>query len=386
MTGPDLPETTTSCDDLSVLREEIAAAEIKTAIIENIVESLPLGLLLINPRGEIHIANSSACRILGYSENELVGKGWAELFFDLEENDQFNQVLLDVIQEQTLNLHRAVPYRQKNRETLHLSVTTSFLKVREELRVIVMLIEDETRLYRMRERERAILEEKNRIQRQKAESLNKLALAVAHQLRNPLTAIGGFAQLMLKKSAEQVSTCQYLDNILSDVKRLDRIVKAVESYSNLPSLNLQNVPAAGLVEGLLHRGELFARSVFREIDWIVEREVDVIHVDAVLFVQAMNEIILNAVQFMGRPQGAVKIGIYRAEPGLRVEVADNGMGIKESDLEFIFDPFFTSRADAVGMGLCTAQRIIGEHNGKLIIESAVGIGTTATIALINALA
>lgn len=386
MTGPDLPETTTSCDDLSVLREEIAAAEIKTAIIENIVESLPLGLLLINPRGEIHIANSSACRILGYSENELVGKGWAELFFDLEENDQFNQVLLDVIQEQTLNLHRAVPYRQKNRETLHLSVTTSFLKVKEELRVIVMLIEDETRLYRMRERERAILEEKNRIQRQKAESLNKLALAVAHQLRNPLTAIGGFAQLMLKKSAEQVSTCQYLDNILSDVKRLDRIVKAVESYSNLPSLNLQNVPAAGLVEGLLHRGELFARSVFREIDWIVEREVDVIHVDAVLFVQAMNEIILNAVQFMGRPQGAVKIGIYRAEPGLRVEVADNGMGIKESDLEFIFDPFFTSRADAVGMGLCTAQRIIGEHNGKLIIESAVGIGTTATIALINALA
>jgi len=245
------------------------------------------------------------------------------------------------------------------------------------------LIEDETHLYRMRERERIILEEKNRIQRQKAESLNKLALAVAHQLRNPLTTIGGFAQLMLKRSGEQAPACQYLDNILSDVKRLDRIVKAVESYSNLPPLNLQNVLTARIVDELLRNGELFARSVFREIDWIVVREVEVIYVDPGLFVQAMNEIILNAVQFMGRPQGVVKIGVYKEELGFRVEVADNGVGIKESDLEFIYDPFFTSRADAVGMGLCRAQRIIAEHNGNLTVQSSVDVGTTVTINLIS---
>jgi len=384
LTGPDSPEMIVSCEDLSLVREEVAAAEVEAAIIENIVESLPLGLLLINPQGEIHIVNSAACRILGYFENELIGKGWAELFFELEENDQFNQVFIDVIQEQTLNLHRSVPYRNRSRETLHLSITTSFLKVKDELQAIVVLIEDETHLYRMRERERIILEEKNRIQRQKAESLNKLALAVAHQLRNPLTTIGGFAQLMMKKSSEQATTCQYLENILSDVRRLDRIVKAVENYSNLPSLSLQNVSAASLVEEILHNGELFARSVFREIDWIVEREVDVIHVDPGLFVQAVNEIILNAVQFMGRPHGVIKLGVYQEDLGVRVEVADNGMGIKERDLEFLFDPFFTSRADAVGMGLCTAQRIIAEHNGNLTIDSRVEVGTIVTIRLINA--
>lgn len=383
VTDFDSPELTASCEELALVQKEVIATEIKAAIIENIVESLPLGLLLINPQGEIHIANSSACRILGYSQEELIGKGWAELFFELEENDQFNQVFIDVIQEQTLNLHRSVPYRQRAQATLHLSITTSFLKVKDELQAIVVLIEDETHLYRMRERERIILEEKNRIQRQKAESLNKLALAVAHQLRNPLTTIGGFAQLMMKRSSEQTSSCQYLDNILSDVRRLDRIVKAVESYSNLPPLNLQNVLAARIIDELLRNGQLFARSVFREIEWAVVREVEMIYVDPGLFVQAMNEIILNAVQFMGRPQGAIKIGVYKKELGFRVEVADNGMGIKESDLAFIFDPFFTSRADAVGMGLCRAQRIIAEHNGNLTVQSSVDVGTTVTINLIS---
>jgi len=362
------------------------AVDFKAAIIENILESLPLGLLVINPDGEIHVANSSASRILGYSRVELIGKGWAELFFDLEENTEFNQVIIDVIQEQMLNLHRSVPYASRTQENLYLSLTTSFLKSNDVLQAIVVLIEDETDLHRMRERERIILEEKNRIQKQKAESLNKLALAVAHQLRNPLTAIGGFAHLMMKKSGEQTAACNYLENILSDVKRLDGIVKAVENYSNLPPLVLQTASAAKLIKEIQHNGQLFATGIGREIDWIIELEVEVIQVDPGLFVEAMDEIILNAVQFMGRSHGTVKISIHKEDLGVLLEVTDNGMGIKEVDKQFIFDPFFTSRADAVGMGLCRAQRIIAEHNGILTIESVHEVGTTVKIRLINALA
>jgi len=343
-----------------------------------------VGILVINPSGQISITNESASTILGYTKEQLIGKGWAELFFETEENIDFNQVIVDVIQEERLNLHRSVQYMRKSGELLYLSMTTSFLKAEHGLEGIVVLLDDVTVLCELQEREKVILEEKNRIQREKAESLHKLASAVAHQLRNPLTAIGGLTALMSKRIGNEEPYNNYFQDIMSDVKRLERIVKSVEEYTNVQEVAPVKMAMAEIVDELCEQGNILADSLSRTITWNVQCDQSEITVDPKSFMVALREVVRNSVEFLGRSEGLIRIKAFQENHGwIVIEVTDNGSGISDEDLPFIFDPFYTTKTVGVGMGLCKVKRIIADHDGKVSIESRLGIGTKVRIEFPN---
>jgi len=355
--------------------------KIKSIVIQNILESVPVGLLVIDPKGEIVTTNRAASEILGYSSEMLKGKGWGELFFDNDQNIDFNQVILDVIQEKRVNLHRSVNYSRPTGETLRLSITTSFLKENEEVAGIVVLMDDITEIDRVRRRERAILEEKNRIQRQRAEGLQKLSLAVAHQIRNPVTSIGGFSMRILKTLDENNPSTDYVHNILTGTKRLEDIVKAVSDYADLSPV----VPAEVLISDILEKARVRfdqeAIGLSKKVDWSIRVEPIEVEVDPELFSKALNEILSNSLESFRGGEGSIAIAVFEDVNNLRVEITDNGAGVSEEDIPYIFDPFFTTKAVGVGMGLCKAQRIIAEHKGEISVESSPGKGTKVTIKL-----
>ncbi len=88
---------------------------------------------MIDSKGEIITTNRSVSEILGYATDMLEGKGWGEIFFDTDNNVEFNQVIVDVIQEKKINLHRDTSYVRPTGETLQLSITTSFLRENGEI-------------------------------------------------------------------------------------------------------------------------------------------------------------------------------------------------------------------------------------------------------------
>jgi anti-anti-sigma factor len=348
-------------------------------IIQNIFENLPIGLLVINPRGEIVLANASTSTILGYPSEAITGKGWADLFMGAGENDLFNQVIVDVIWEEELNLHRTVPYVRPNGEVLLLSITTSFIRGEREPVGIMVLLNDVTELHALHLQEKKILEEKNRLQSERTESLNKLAMAVAHQLRNPTTAIGGFASILLKQADPDTMPARYLQNIVSSAKRLENVVCSVHDYASLPSVSLRKKAVARLFEPLQQRVRQKAAELSRKVALTISGEVLDVEVDPKLFGEALTEILDNAVEALNSGQGAIEVSISREKDTFLIAIQDNGVGISDEDLPYIFDPFFTTKAVGVGMGLCRARHIIAEHNGDLWIESIAGIGTKALI-------
>lgn len=340
--------------------------------------------MVINPSGQISITNESASTILGYTREELIGKGWAELFFETEENIDFNQVIIDVIQEERLNLHRSVLYMRQSGELLYLSMTTSFLKAEQGLEGIVVLLDDVTILCELQEREKVILEERNRIQREKAESLHKLASAVAHQLRNPLTAIGGLTVLMSKKIGSEEPYNSYFQNITSDVKRLEKIVTSVEEYTNVRVVAPVKMEVSDIVDELREQGNILAHNLSRTISWNIHCDRCQITVDPKSFMVALLEIVRNSVEFLGRSEGMIEIKAVQESGGrIVIDIIDNGSGIPDEDFPFIFDPFYSTKAVGVGMGLCKVQRIIADHNGKVYVESRPGTGTKVRIELPN---
>ena len=127
---------------------------IKSIVIRNILETIPVGLLVINSEGEIVDTNRAASQILGYTGEMLMGKGWGDLFISDMDNLEFNQVFLDAIQERRVNLCRNVNYVTPEGNTFHLSLTTSFLAENDETAAIVVLIHDMTEIHHSHEREK----------------------------------------------------------------------------------------------------------------------------------------------------------------------------------------------------------------------------------------
>ncbi len=342
---------------------------------------MPIGLLVIDSQGEIVTINRAACEILGYTRDTFRGKGWGEIFFEADKNVEFNQVIIEVILEKQVNLHRDVSYIRPTGETLRLSINTSFLQENDEIVGLVVLLDDVTELHELHEREKAILEEKNRAQRERTESLKKLALAVAHQIRNPVTSIGGFATRLLNKSDKKGGNAVYLRNILSGTKRLEAIVQGVVDYTEIFPASPVKVPISGVLGKAQARLTEKAIELSKQVNWNVKIEPIEVLIDPELFAQALDEILLNCIEAFTGDHGTVDIIAFRNANGTYIEISGTGTGISEQDMPYIFDPFFTTKAVGVGMGLCKAQRIITEHKGELTVSSSPGKGTKVTVRL-----
>ncbi len=323
--------------------------------------------------------------ILGYPCCMFEGKGWGDLFLEDLRNLAFNQVILDVIQEKKVNLHRRVSYVQPGGKILQLSIRGSFLREDDAIAGIVLILHDVSELTRLHDREKKVLKEKHRLERERAEGLTRLALAIAHQIRNPVMSIGGFAVRILKKINGNATITAYLKNILSDARRLEEIVKVVSNYTRIPTPAPVRVSLSAIFEKEMLRLQGKASELSKTVTGSLQLVVTEFMVDPALFSRAIYEVLLNALEFSKSEGCAVKIFVTADQNGLLVEIIDDGIGISEKDMPYVFDPFFTSKAVGVGMGLCHVRRIIGEHGGGVRIDSAPGKGARVIIRLPNRL-
>jgi len=354
---------------------------VKEVIVQNILESMSIGLMVVDSSGKIVVTNAAAASNLGYTQEELRRKGWAELFLETRENEQFNQLLVDVVMNKSVNLHRKVPYVKPSGQELKFSITSSFIRDDQETLGIVVLIDDITVLEKLHEKEKSALEERARLQQERVESLNLFAMSVAHQLRNPLMSMGGFANRILKNTDPQQPHTAYLETILSGIKRLQTIVRAVEDYSSIVHLEKKLVLLDEIIEQVRSDLDTKATELKKSIDWSIRLSVKNVFLDGRRFAQALTELLLNALESFLGEQGRIEIVAEERNRLLHLEIKDSGSGINEKDKPFIFDPFFTTKAVGVGMGLCKAQRIVAEHQGSMHIESEAGTGTKAGIIL-----
>ncbi len=336
-----------------------------TSIQDTILKNLPVGLLIIGGDGKILEASPSACSILGCPTKEFVGDQWGEIFLSQEKNLEFTSVVLDAIQNETPKIERVTPYFTPDGTKKYLSVISSTERTKGKITGIVVLFEDLTDLHRMHEREKHILEVNHRLAAQRAESLISFARSVAHQIRNPLTTIAGFARLLERNIDE--SSREPLAAIREEAKKLETMVRAVAEYSSIEMGPETPVNLWVIIEEAKRRIEDHPAVAGQAIEWKAECPDINITVDRDLIVQALAEMLLNAAEFGGGTM--VEICAREAGSTIRVGVKDNGPGFTTEGLNMAFDPFYTTKNVGVGMGLTRARRIVNEHQGTMDIEN-----------------
>lgn len=218
------------------------------------------------------------------------------------------------------------------------------------------------------------------IQSEKLSVAGQLAAGIAHEIRNPLTAIKGFIQLMESDSENKVNRTYY-KIIKSEMERIELILGELLVLAK-PQANKYNEEN---IKDLLEQVTtlLTTQAILNNIEIITDYTIEDIwiHADGNQIKQVFINLIKNAIEVM--PNGGkitIQLAVADREDVL-IQVIDQGMGIREEKLKNLGIPFYTTKEKGTGLGLAVSYKIIEAHNGSITVSSKINVGTTFSIRL-----
>jgi two-component system sporulation sensor kinase A/two-component system, sporulation sensor kinase E len=207
-----------------------------------------------------------------------------------------------------------------------------------------------------------------------------MAAGIAHEVRNPLTSIRGYADLIYKSLPADDNIKSYSKIVVDEVKRLNNIVQNVLNFARKAEPEAQPTNLNSLVEGLIVLVEKDASYNNVEIVLDLDPDLPTVMADGTQIKQVFLNLAQNAIQAMPGG-GKLTISSRRSAGGAEVSFVDQGSGIPPEHLSRIFDPFFTTKQGGTGLGLSVSYRIIENHRGSIEVTSKVGAGSTFKVKL-----
>ncbi|HEX9757983.1 MAG TPA: ATP-binding protein [Nitrospiria bacterium] len=358
-------------------RETKKALEQVKSLARNILESIPNGILTLDRKGRITALNPLAEQILSVKPISTLGQSY-KIFFP--GNDPIRTILSEALEKDQFVQDQKIDYVLPTNPNATISVTTSFLKDNLQKNLgIVLLLKDISKL--------SILEQRLQVS-EKLSALHTLSAGIAHEIRNPLSALDLNLQLLeeevFKKKSLTDITRKYFNILHTEIYRLKEISDNFMRFSKPLQLQIKDV---NLPNVLLHLKNLLEHEATEKkikMDLHVPEDLPLVKGDETEISQAFLNIIMNAFQAM-EGGGTLKIGAHRVEnmkePWIEVIFSDSGNGIPKASVLRLFEPFFTTKKEGTGLGLSIVYRIVEDHHGSLHLKSQEGSGTTATIRL-----
>jgi signal transduction histidine kinase len=223
---------------------------------------------------------------------------------------------------------------------------------------------------------------------QKAERLatiGEMSAFLAHEIRNPLFAIGGFAHSLMRSTNLNQGERDKLNIILQETERLDRLLKSVLDFARPSPGNGGEVDVAAIIAETVDLMKIGYCTQDIVLDTSVAQNLPRVKGDADLFKQCLINLVKNSVEAMPGG-GRIAIRADLADRRVRVEVEDNGPGMPKALLEKVFSPFFTTKDKGYGLGLAMIKKVVEDFEGRVELTSTEGGGTTVALSLSPVLA
>ncbi len=338
------------------------------------LDLVQVAFILTDAHSKIVYANRYTERLFGYSREEIEGERIRMLF--LEEDLTYflpNIIYLTLYKK---GFEGEALLRQKNGAKIFVHLYTATFKEEGEVFISFCILE----IQRLKKLER------ERLEMERWASLGMMVEEIAHQVRNPVVSIGGYAQRLIKTLSPSPKGKSYLQQILSETKRLEAMVQRVEEYVLIPKPTLQKESIEEIAEAVLQQfsKEASEKGVSVNLETgTLDGEGD-FFIDKNLTVKALFCILQNSFDAVAQGKSVkkgktVKVSLFRDGGNIGVSISDNGEGIPKRNLGRIFEPFFSTKPDRVGLGLTFAKRVVEEQGGNIRVESHLRRGTTVII-------
>lgn len=315
--------------------------------LEQIIAHMSDALIFVNFQGKISRTNRAAEVLLGVPQHDLLNA----LYWD-----HFSDTLFG------FSLHSDLSHPRSDRrifltlqEKKELEVTTSIIPEKG----ILILLRDRTEIQKL---------EKSLQHQDRLRELGEMAAILAHEIRNPLSGIQGFGEL-LKRDLESPNHQKMIQAILEGSKTINRLITHVLDYARPLQLHFAPTDLVELIQEVVAYMRLDPNIFSSDLQECS------LSLDSQLIKLALMNLLKNALEASSTE---IKIKLHKNG---KLTLTDNGSGIDEGDLEKLFTPFFTTKSNGTGLGLAEVYKIIQGHGGNIQVTSTPGKGTTFTLNL-----
>jgi PAS domain S-box-containing protein len=341
---------------------------------EEILQSMVSGVMTVDTKAKIVTFNNMAEKITGRKADEVLGKSCEEIW---GKRGKIPNVIANSLKDRCyINFESSVA--SPERGLVPVAFASTVLRDHQEKKIGALLtIRD---LSEVKE-----LEEKVR-RADKLSALATMAAGMAHEIKNPLSSMKVFSQLLTKKFDDEEFRKKFTEVIPREINRIDRIVESLLSFARATALNFEKTDINEILEENLVYFDDQAKANEVKIIKNYNKELPEIEVDRGQISQVFSNLILNAIQAMA---GGGELCVT-CMPGkkvmdtiqnIKVQISDTGHGMSEETIQKLFDPFFTTKYGGTGLGMTISHNIVDGHRGYIDVESKVGKGTTFTVTL-----
>ena len=353
--------------DSNVDSDQPDTAQLDRVIVDNISSAL----LVLDNQLCVLMCNLGFCNMFGLPDASITGRSISDVFHD---------DTLEILVLQAVSNHESVreieyTHHAPGEDERQFLVSVSRLdNVPGTARALVTLDE----ITGWRQRQFQVMEASRLV------SIGEMVAGAAHEINNPLAAVMGFSQLVLRRELDPDVRID-VERILGEATRASKIVANLQSFARSNEPSHEPVELGDIVLRVLDLKSYELR--LDNIDVVTEFEIDPATIlgDPQQIEQVVLNIAINAAHFMKEANGGGTLTIGLAQEGwtIRLSIADDGPGISPEDIPKVFDPFFTTKevGTGTGLGLSICYGIINEHGGTITVDSKLGEGTTFTIEL-----
>ncbi len=359
-------------EDLRTSRDELVRMnldiESRRKYMETVLKNVAAGVLALDPDGTVTTANSSARRLLGITEREVLGRPLVDVLPEASAKAA-NEILEHLADSETQAIERQITLAFPER-TLSLICFANSLEDEEGRDLgVVLVFEDLTHM----------------VKAQRMAAWRDVARRIAHEIKNPLTPIQLNAQRIRRKYMDALDgdtkvLDQCTSGIVDQVEQLKRMVNEFSKFARMPSANPVPNDLNGVVREVV---DLYSQGNEQiEFSFQPDPSVPVFDLDREQMKRAVVNLLDNAAAAI-RSKGKVAVST-RHDPDLSmvsIEVADSGSGIAHRDKDRLFEPYFSTKPGGTGLGLTIVSTIVSDHHGFIRVKDNPGGGTTFVIEL-----
>jgi len=339
------------------------------AFSDNVVERMPVGLVAMDGNGRIISFNQTAEATLRLASDQAIGRTASEVL-----PRQVLDMVATLKDSTRTAMAKEFDCSFPDGRVVPLDVTLSALKGEDgTVWGTILLCRDLTEVQSLKRE----VETSRRLA-----SLGRLAAGVAHEIRNPLSSIKGFATYFKERYRDNPDDQKTSEIMIQEVDRLNRVITQLLEFARPPVVQKKRASLQSLIQHSLKMIERQASAKQIRVLPHLPSEIREVNLDPDGINQVLLNLYLNAVEAMD-PGGtlSVSLSVDDGSGWVKIMVSDTGSGIRKDDVEHIFDPYFTTKQTGTGLGLAIVHKIIEAHGGEVRVESEIGRGTTVTVLL-----
>jgi len=335
---------------------------------KNIMSSISSGILVTDRNGVVSIFNREAERITGLSASEVVDRALAEL----PTVAPFDPVIRKTLAGGTTSARDEMTLLVRGERPVPVGFSTSLLRDREgRVTGAIVVFRDLTEIKNLRDKV---------ARSERLAFLGEMAASVAHEIRNPLNSISGFAQLLRERIDQDTRQHKYVQIIVEEAERIDKIIRQTLAFAKDDGASMEPVDLNEVINSMLSgmQDKLTGKSLKITLD--LDPYLPPVNGNPLQLRQVCSNLVNNAVQVLNG-NGELRITTHLEGDTVVARFEDTGPGIPAELKEKIFDPFFTTKPDGTGLGLALSQKILADHGGDIRIDDAVRRGSAFEIRL-----